>query len=228
MALAKLTIRKVNPQEPVGFEVLFNPNTYTVTKPVTWSPPRTASGAPEMTNATTNAPMLLFGGGGSRVLSLELFFDVTEMAGAATPVNDVRVLTNKITALTLIDQDTRPAPQPPTCEVTWGTQPKGSDFPFVGVVSNLVQRFTLFRNTGEPVRATLTVTFTEFLDPVVDLRGTDPELTTRVVKRGDTLSGIAGEVYRDPTRWRVIAEANGLDDPRSLRIGATLGIPKIA
>lgn len=231
MALAKLTIRKVNPTDPSnpeGIKVLFNPNSYSIAKPVTWRPLQASNGNKQETVNTTNAPMLNFGGGGSRVLTLELFFDVTEMVGATPPVTDVRKLTNQIVALTLIDQNARPTPRPPTCEVTWGTQPKGSDFPFVGVVSNLTQRFTLFRGTGEPIRATLSVVFTEFLDPVADRRGTDPELTTRVVKRGDSLSQIAADVYRDPSRWRVIAEANGLDDPRRLQIGATLRIPKTA
>ena len=229
MALAKLTIKKINPKgaDPEGFKVLFNPNSYTVNKAVTWSAAQNSTGGQQGTVSTTNAPMLNFGGGGSRTLTLELFFDVAEMGGATPPVTDVRTLTNKIVALTLIDQDAKPTPRPPTCEVSWGKQPKGSDFPFVGVVSSLVQRFTLFRNTGEPIRATLTVIFTEFLDPVADKRGTDPELTTRVVKRGDTLSGIAADVYRDPLRWRVIAEANGLDDPRRLKIGASLRIPKL-
>lgn len=230
MALAKLTIRKVNPTDPAnpeGIKVLFNPNSYSIAKSVTWSAPRASDGTTQQTVNTTNAPMLSFGGGGSRVLTLELFFDVTEMAGAIPPVKDVRTLTNKIVALSLIDQDAKPTPRPPTCEVSWGTQPKGSDFPFVGVVSSLTQRFTLFRNSGEPIRATLTVVFTEFLDPVADKRGTDPELTTRVVKRGDTLASIAAEVYRDPTRWRIIAEANELDDPRHLLIGATLRVPKV-
>ena len=229
MALAKLTIRKVNPTDPSspeGIKVLFNPNSYSIAKSVTWGAPRASDGQIQQTNSATNAPVLSFGGGGSRVLTLELFFDVTEMAGATPPVKDVRTLTNKIVALTLIDQDAKPTPRPPTCEVSWGTQPKGSDFPFVGVVSSLTQRFTLFRNSGEPIRATLTVVFTEFLDPVADKRGTDPELTTRIVKRGDTLDGIAAEVYRDPSRWRTIAEANDLDDPRHLLIGATLRIPK--
>jgi nucleoid-associated protein YgaU len=226
MALAKLTIKKVNPADPnpEGIKVLFNPNSYSITKSVTWSAPRSSGGDTQQTSVTTNAPVLSFGGGGSRVLSLELFFDVTEMAGATPPVNDVRTLTNQIVALTMIDPDVQ---RPPTCEVAWGTQPKGSDFPFVGVVSSLTQRFTLFRATGEPIRANLTVVFTEFLDPEVSQRGTDPEMTTRVVKRGDTLSGIAADIYRDPTRWRVIAEANALDDPRSLEIGATLRIPKV-
>jgi nucleoid-associated protein YgaU len=225
--VTKLTIKRVNPPDPAnpeGVEVLFNPNTYSIAKTVTWSPPSPRGGKPK-TVSTANAPPLIFGGGGSRVLTLELFFDVTE---ALPPVRDVRTLTNKIVALTLINPDAKPNPQPPTCEVRWGTQPKGSDFPFVGVITSLNQRFTLFRNSGEPVRATLTVAFTEFLDPVLDKRGTDPELTTRVVRRGDTLSAIAADVYGDPTLWRVIAEANNLDDPRSLPIGATLHIPKAA
>lgn len=236
MALAKLTIRKVNPidpSNPEGIKVLFNPNSYSIAKSVTWTAPRSSNDAtqqqqqPPPTNNTTNAPSLVFGGGGSRVLTLELFFDVTEMAGAKPPVTDVRTLTNKLVALSLIDRDAKPVPRPPTCEVSWGPQPKGSDFPFYGVVSSLTQRFTLFRNTGEPIRATLTVVFTEFLDALADKRGTDPELTTRIVKRGDTLDGIAAEFYRDPSRWRIIAEANDLDDPRHLVIGATLRIPKV-
>jgi len=224
MALAKLIIKKVNPtdsKKPNGIEVLFNPNSYSISKSVTWNPPRSTDGDKQPTSPITNAPVLSFGGGGSRVLTLELFFDVVELAPS---INDVRTLTNEIVRLTMIAPEVQ---RPPTCEVSWGTYPKGSDFPFIGVVSSLTQRFTLFRATGEPIRANLTVVFTEFLDPKVSLRDTDPEMTTRVVKRGDTLSSIAADVYRDPTRWRVIAESNELDDPRSLEIGARLRIPKV-
>jgi nucleoid-associated protein YgaU len=87
--------------------------------------------------------------------------------------------------------------------------------------------FYLFKNTGEALRATLNLTVVEFLDPQVNLRETDPELTTRLVKRGDTLTNIAAEVYRDPALWRLIAEANGLDDPRRLEIGRRLTIPQL-
>jgi nucleoid-associated protein YgaU len=34
-------------------------------------------------------------------------------------------------------------------------------------------------------------------------------------------------MYNNPAKWRVIAQANNLDDPRHLNIGATLSIPKI-
>jgi nucleoid-associated protein YgaU len=77
------------------------------------------------------------------------------------------------------------------------------------------------------VRANLNVTFTEFPDPEIDQRKLDPEFTTRVVKRGDTLSGIAAEMYGDPAVWRAIARANRLDDPLRLEIGRPLQIPKM-
>jgi nucleoid-associated protein YgaU len=37
--------------------------------------------------------------------------------------------------------------------------------------------------------------------------------TVRAIKAGDRLPAIAAEVYGDPRLWRVIAEANDIDDP---------------
>jgi LysM repeat protein len=45
---------------------------------------------------------------------------------------------------------------------------------------------------------------------------------TYTVQSGDTLSGIAGE---HGTTWRVLAELNKIDDPRSLRVGQVLKLP---
>lgn len=215
MALAKL---EITPQDDVAFdafEVLFNPNTYSISKSVTWQ------GA---TSAEINAPTLTFGGGDSRVLSLELFYDVTEPINDLA-IDDVRKETNKMVELTRIQRDLN---RPPVVQITWGDDSSDRfDFPFIGVVTQLTQRFTLFRADGKPVRATLTVTFKEFCDVEKDKRQTDPEFTTRLVKRGDTLSNIAAELYRDPALWRVIAEANRLDDPRHLEVGSRLALPKI-
>jgi nucleoid-associated protein YgaU len=222
MALAKLKIKPLSPSRLPEIAAPFNPNTYAVTKPVMWS--RTAGSADEEAESERrkNAPTLTFSGGGSRQITLNMFFDVTESVDGVK-YDDVRKLTNKIVALTRIERDLA---SPPVCEISWGDAPTGSDFPFIGVVSNLTQNFTLFGANGSPLRANLTVAFTEFLDPLDDKRETDPELTTRLVKRGDSLSGIAAEVYRAPTLWRLIAEANDLDDPRRLPIGARLRVPK--
>ena len=224
-ALAKMTIAPEPKSNLAPIEVLFNPNAYSISKSVSWSAATGAGNAAGQTDRRKNAPALQFGGGQSRTLSLELFFDTTEETDDAK--KDVRSLTNNIVKLTRIVRDLDPQ-RPPVCVVSWGKEtPPGSDFPFTGVVSQLTQRFNLFMADGRPVRATLTVAFTEYLDPTKDELENDPEFTTRLVKRGDTLSSIAGQVYRDPTNWRVIAEANGVDDARRIAVGVRLNIPKL-
>ena len=209
--MEKLTITPIDTTEIEEFEVLFNPNTYSISKTVNWNP---------QVNNSLNAPTLDFGGSTNRDLTLELFYDVTE-----TPGSDVRVETNKMVALTRIKRD---GIDPPVVQITWGDDSQDLyNFPFIGVVSQLTQKFTLFRADGKPVRATLNVTFKEFLNTEIDQHETDPEFTTRLVKRGDSMSSIAAEVYRDPALWRVIAEANQLDDPRHLPVGLRLNIPKL-
>jgi len=226
----KLKIKPLPPSKLPEITVQFNPTAYSITKPVTWSPQSstgtsasTASTTQSATQINLNAPVLQFGGGGSRTLVLELFFDVTEPV-EGKPVDDVRQLTNKIVKLTRIERDTN---QPPICTVSWGNPLDPPEFPFIGVVTNLVQNFTLFKSDGKPLRARLTVTFTEWIDREKDLKQTDPEQTTRLVKRGDTLSSLAAEVYGDPNLWRIIAQANNLDDPRHLKVSNPLIIPKL-
>ncbi|MGB7922515.1 MAG: LysM peptidoglycan-binding domain-containing protein [Pyrinomonadaceae bacterium] len=231
MTLEKLTITPRKPSNLQPIKVLFNPTSYSISKSVSWEPPRppvtSGTSTSKVTNREFNAPLLEFGGGGSRVLTLNLFFDVTEEASSGRP-RDVRNWTNKFVALTRIERVGNDGQQPPVCDITWGDgPPKNSDFPFTGVVTSLNQDFTLFENTGRPVRANLSVSFKEFLVPEKDKRDNDPEFTTRVVKRGDTLSGIAAEMYNNSLLWRVIADANNLADPRRLEIGMALNIPKI-
>ncbi|HEV8483531.1 MAG TPA: LysM peptidoglycan-binding domain-containing protein [Blastocatellia bacterium] len=208
---------KITPQGQDPIEVQFNPTSYSITKPVTYTPsPR----------SDLNVPLLTFAGGGGRTLTLNLFFDVTEPTADGNKVKDVRDLTNKFVALTRIKRDNKKK-RPPVCVISWGRDSTANpDFPFSGVVTNLVQEFTLFEKDGTPVRARLTVAFLEFKGWEEGQRESDPEFTTHVVKRGDTLSSIAATAYNDPSRWRLIADTNHLDDPRQLQIGRALNIPK--
>ncbi|HEY9606753.1 MAG TPA: LysM peptidoglycan-binding domain-containing protein [Allocoleopsis sp.] len=222
-SIAKL---EITPDAGGGtIKVPFNPNSYSITKSVNW-----ASTKPSGTNQSEkasqrllNAPEIEFAGGQSRILYFpELFFDATEPIDGQQ-YQDVRDITNKIVKLTRIIPDKK---RPPICNVTWGNAPQGSDFPFTGVLTNLTQTFTLFKRDGTPVRAKLSLSFTEFLDPTKDQLETDPEMTTHIVKRGDALSRIAGQLYGNPKQWRLIANANNLDDPRRLQIGQSLSIPQ--
>jgi nucleoid-associated protein YgaU len=217
--LSKLSIKNQTSGEVIN--VLFNPNTYSISKSVTWGPSTSESKEKNATKANSNAPPIEFGGGGNRQLSLELFYDVTE---PHNKIEDVRIETDKVVALTRIPNEAK-KPEPPVCEISWGK--KSLDFPFIGVLTSLTQKFTLFKSNGNPVRATLSCTFMEWLPPEKDKKKTDPEMTTKMVKRGDTLSSIAAEVYQDPKHWRAIAEANNLDDPRRLEVGRRLSIPDL-
>ena len=234
MKLEKLTITPQSPSKLKEIEVLFNPTSYSISKSVGWNSPRTtginsggsSSGGSsenqneEQTRRGLNAPQVAFGGGSARQLSLELFYDTTLPIEGITPMSDVRNETNKIVELSRIERDEE---KPPVCLVSWGAA-----FPFRGVLTNLTQRFTLFTSSGVPLRANLSVSFREYLPPEDDKIETDPVFTTRIIKGGDTLSSIAAEIYRDPTRWRIIAEENSIDDPRRLDIGQMLSIPKLS
>ena len=51
---------------------------------------------------------------------------------------------------------------------------------------------------------------------------------TYVVEKGDTLATIAERKLGSADEWKVIAQANGIDDPDALRVGQKLEIPSDA
>ena len=87
----------------------------------------------------------------------------------------------------------------------------------------------MFLPEGIPVRATLSVTLKEYREVEVQVKEIDlhsADLTKRwVVTQGDSLWSIAAKEYGDPTDWRLIAETNRIDNPRTLNPGQELLIP---
>jgi len=211
--------------EPEPIYVPYNPNAYSISKGVAWrsSGGRDVGWDDEALDRKANAPVLTFAGGGSRQLSLQLFFDATE---SRDEIPDVRDQTDKIVKMTRIDRQLQ---RPPWVQVIWGggSDEKRKDFPFMGVITELGQQFTLFHESGRPLRALLNLTFVEFLERTDDQLETDPDLSTRVVRRGDTLPIIAAQAYGNSALWRVIAVANGIVDPLALIPGIKLVLPKL-
>lgn len=186
-------------------EVLFNPNEYRLSGSNQFA---------EVAIPGLPSPPLQFVKGNSRTLTMQLFFDTFETG------SDVREHTRKVTGLLDIDPELH---APPVVLFTWG------DLNFMGVLERAEQRFTLFYASGIPARATVDVTFKEFTEGT-EQAGKNRSATfdkRRTVRRGDTLSGIAGREYGDPGNWRPIAAANGIDDPLALYPGQVLVIPAI-
>lgn len=113
-------------------------------------------------------------------------------------------------------------PQPPLLVFTWGK------VRFVGYIKTLNVTYMHFGADGSPVHAKASIAMTE--EPEADgdhnpTSGGPPGRRTHRVGAGDSLQSIAYREYATPTVWRRIAEANGIDDPLRLRLGAELLVP---
>jgi LysM repeat protein len=203
LARARITIEHKNEH----FDVLFNPEEYGLNKDNNFA----SQAVPGL-----GSPLLQFVHGNLRTLEMELFFDTTDAR------SDVRAHTQKVVDLLKIDPELH---APPVVRIEWGS------LQFRGVLARANQKFVKFLEDGRPVRARITVTFNEFVDPEREAREVNRQTAdfskSHVVSRGETLSGIASRYYQDARLWRPIAVANGLDDPRALPPGTRLRIPSL-
>lgn len=220
MALDKLTI-KPEGGEPIN--ALFNPERYTVNKSVQFA---------DIAIPGLDSPVVQFVRGQSEKIALDLFFDTTD-SGMVDNVRDVRELTGKVYKLLKVNGETH---APPRCILLWGEAGKlfsfGSRESPRCVLESVNGEFTLFSPSGVPLRAKLSVSFREAWTIEEQLRET-PRYTSdrrkiRILQRGQTLSHLAGEEYQDPGAWRLIADANHIDNPRRVTPGTELEIPPLA
>ena len=191
----------------------FNPQEYSITKTNVWTiKPVTG----------TDTPKPEFGGGMPWTIRVQLLLD-SSLLGPDKSIKD-----DAIKLLKMMETGGGGGgggSAPPFVTFKWGSieSPK-----MVG--SSLSIRFILFRPNGEPSRALvdLELTQSEQAQP-----GQNP--TTRAiagmkvhtVTDGDSLQSIAYTNYGDATRWRTLAEANGIDNPLTLRRGLQLSIPSL-
>jgi phage protein U len=188
-------------------QALFNPKEYTIAKSVPWNPHASAG---------LDAPEMQFTTGQGETLNLELFFDTYE-EGA-----NVRTHTEQLHQLALIDSEIH---RPPLLLVSWGA------LMFRGVVESISHRFTMFLESGLPVRATVTLSLRQAASATEQqeqIKKQSPDhAKIHAVQRGETLQMIASREYDDPGEWRRIADANGIDDPLQVEPGRRLMIPPI-
>lgn len=203
------------PASAIGSLVFrFNPKEYTLQKSASWqrSPVRGA--------AQTAMPE--FTGAQPRALALEMFLDSTD-SDSGDVAGDIELLLSCLTPLPDTVDANRPSP--PFVRFSWG-----STIAFIGVVRSVSARFTLFRPDGTAVRATCDLQLEELpmhtprQNPTSGGSGA-PRLHAFVA--GDSLASIAYHRYGDPERWRMVAEANGVDDPARIPLGDRIVIPSL-
>jgi nucleoid-associated protein YgaU len=232
-ALVAASFRRLNKQLAHDGDAIpcqFNPTEYTLTKAVQ---------SAEIPIPGLDSPLLQFVRGQAETMTVDLFFDSTD-GGTGANATAVTTLTNRVYELVKINPSTH---APPVCEFSWAT----SGFPgshldpnlvhqqrtlFRCIVESVRQRFTLFSPSGVPLRATLSVSLREYKtlrDQITELGLQSADQThTHVVAEGETLTRIAAAIYDDPRQWRLMADANGIDDPLALRPGSILVVPPVS
>lgn len=196
------------PADNVRVPLTFNPAQYQVKKPQVFQ---------EIAIPGLPTPPLQWVRGGLGTLSLEAVVDTTD---DLRNVDDAYV--SRIRGL--LDPDPK-LHAPPLIAFVWGKRS------FTGVLDGLDITYLLFDPDGTPLRAKLAITLKEYRSVAAQIRefrrsSADVEKVF-VTRLGDTLESVAAAVYRDPASWRDLALANGIDDPRDLRPGRRLLVPRL-
>lgn len=227
---AEIWVRAVDNTLLDTFEVAYNPTELTLEKNVQLA---------EISIPGLDTLPLQFVHGGLERLVLELFCDTTnETAAEERPVS-VTKHTDRLYQLVKVDPATH---APPIAEFIWGRDFPGHSLPptagsqgrtsFCGVAADISQRFTLFAENGTPLRATVRLTLVEFRPLETQIAEVDPESPDRthvhLLSEGDALWSLASRYWQRPDRWRVIADHNGITDPRRLPPpGTPLEVPPL-
>jgi nucleoid-associated protein YgaU len=219
MTLEKAKLNWISYVPPLfgSIDCQFNPSSLTISKSTTWK----GEASPSF-----NAPFLTFAGGESATYSLSLFFDSYSDAG----LKDVREYTNSLLRLTMrgagYSMFMVPYSRPPSVTLVWGKITL-----FSAVVEKVEITFTMFAPDGTPIRAKADIDFKQddFWDDLIPAQNPtsrSDSRKTRIVNSRQRLDQIAYEEYGDSRYWRLLAEANQLEDPFRLQDGQLLVIPE--
>lgn len=227
--MSKLTFQRLKldkTEDGLPFEVSYNPTELAFTKTAQFA---------DIAVPGLEAPIIQFIRGDAETLSLELFFDSTDggTGDGATSVTDKVMQFQKLVS---VDGNLH---APPIVRITWGdglpgpaiaTGPRMTQVDVI--VTSVARRYTLFNPTGRPLRATVTLQMRVYWTigeqtQLLNYRSAD-HTRTHAVREGETLPLIAWDAYSDASKWRVIAEHNGLSQTRDLPAGLILQLPPVA
>ncbi len=201
--LAPATLTNLDTNEVVNF--MFNPFEYTLTKRNTWQ---------DKPVTGQNLPYVNFQQGGAITLKLTMHFD-SQAVG-----KDVRNFTDKLWKMVLINEATVDAKtgkgQPPAVVFDWGK------LHFKAIITNLSQHFTLFTETGIPLRCSVDVDLQQYMDEA----GATGTAQAGTVTTSAPVTAVQGQrldnMTSDPNDQRRVAENNNIDNPLNVPRGTQL------
>ena len=210
-------------------------------------PSRSAGGL--LTGARMADDPLLYTGGGTTELELELLFDVS-IADSPVPIPDVRDLTRPLWELSENGVGEDGFGRPPTVRFVWGTS-----WNIRGVVVAVAERLECFTPEGSPGRSWLRMRLQRVAEAsdrpeipasvpsTLQVPPPETEIPPEQLQVHEVLGGSGGEsgsglserldviarrYYSNPLFWKHLALFNNVDDPTHIPSGLTLRIPPLS
>ncbi|MCI8294128.1 MAG: hypothetical protein HFH53_11460 [Hespellia sp.] len=220
---AKLIIEREG--APKTIDVLFNPSEYQLTDSASYSEKKVPG---------LDGPIIQYISGDATELSVSLFLDTyvpktpsllpvsVPGLGGSDNSEDVSKITKEIAQTTSIDGSLH---RPPKVTFQWGS------LNFEGIVTKVNHTYTMFAESGMPVRAKVNLTFKSILSPKDKRRQSpfeSPDRTKyRTIREGIQLWDLAYAEYGDPDLWKVIAKENKILNPLDLKAGQVVKLPAL-
>lgn len=201
-----------------SFEVMINPGQYTHTRGISYSDESHMGGLGNAQVFDTIKP--------EQISFDEIVIDGTgavapTTAGKARP--SVKAQIDQL--LAIVYNYSGEQHEPPWVRLLWGT------LIFFGRMESMTTNYTLFKPSGEPLRAKINMSFVGAMSSQEEsLRAnrSSPDLSHHVlVVEGDTLPLLCYRIYRDPSYYLDIAAFNRLTDFRRLQPGMQLLFPPL-
>ncbi|HEV7942310.1 MAG TPA: LysM peptidoglycan-binding domain-containing protein [Solirubrobacteraceae bacterium] len=176
------------------------------------------------------APTLEYQGTNSQSLSFDLLLHAQDGVNAGQVQQKIEALEALVEPSVEVPDSRQLRPQ--HLQLVWGQYTS----PWLVCVS-ISTTIELFEADGTPLRAQIAIGLSQAMpepgQQISEAGAPGQNPTTRATQRrrahlvhaGETLAGIAWAHYHDPTRWRAIALANGIDDPLRLPVGSRLTVP---
>lgn len=115
--------------------------------------------------------------------------------------------------------------RPRYLKIKWGEKPLKC------ILKKATINYTMFKPTGEPLRATIKADFTENISDKLKKaieKTSSPDLShSRQVKAGDTLAGMVYGIYESLDPLVLVAQQNQLDSLRRVATGSELIFPPL-
>lgn len=204
---------KISVDEGTLFEVMVNPSSYSHAHSISYNKKEAMGRAGAETK---------FGTVGAEKIKFDIVLDgtgVVDVAGVPDVKTQVQQLSDIVYKYNGDKHETN------IIRLLWGS------LIFFGRLNSMSIEYTLFKPSGEPLRAKIKLAFSSFLskeEEALQANRQSPDLTHYVeVKAGDTLPLLCHRIYNDSGYYLEVAKVNNLTSFRELVPGSTLHFPPL-